>query len=80
MCDPGAAETVLGFEDHEAQSRALRLEVVGRADTRDSCADDRHIEMLRRLGFGVGRGRVLRHRFVPVAGVTACYPPDVSAE
>ena len=64
--DPGAPETVLGFEDHEAHRRTLGLEVVGGADAGDSGADDRHIEMLRRLRFGVGRRRVLRHCFVPV--------------
>jgi hypothetical protein len=78
--DPGAAEAVLGFEDHEARARALGLEVKGGADARDSGADDRHIEMLSRLGFGIGRRRGLRHRFVPVPGTMACYPPDVSTE
>src|SRR3984885_10066876 len=77
--DPGAAEALLGFEDHEAHPRALGLEVIGGADARDSGANDRHIEMLRPLRFGVGRRRGLRHRFVPapVEGATAGYPPDV---
>ena len=66
MGDPGSAEAVLGLEDHEAHPGALGLEVIGGADAGNSGPDNRHIEMLRRLRFGVGRRRALPHRFVPV--------------
>ena len=65
MGDPGAAEAVLGLEDHEAHPGTLGLEVIGGADARDSGPDNRHIEMLRPLRFGVGRRRALPHRFAP---------------
>ena len=43
---PGAAEGLLGFERDEARARALRGEVIGRADAGDAGAGDQDVEML----------------------------------
>src|SRR4051812_45734220 len=48
--DPGAAETLLGFEDDEARSRTLPGQVIGPANAGDPGAHDQHVEML-----GLGR-------------------------
>ena len=46
MGAPGPAKGFLGFQRHERRSRALRGEVVGRADARNAGARDQNIEML----------------------------------
>src|ERR1700722_3090660 len=49
---PGAAKTLLGFQDHEARARKLRHQAMGAADAGNAGADDQDIEMLGRLGRG----------------------------
>ena len=36
---------VASFQDHVALARALRLQVIAGADSREACADDQHVEM-----------------------------------
>ena len=61
--------------------RALGLEVIGGADAGDSGADDRHIEMLGRLGFESAAGAICVIVSSP-RGLRphGLHPPDVSGE
>ena len=43
---PGAAEALVRFVDCECRSRPLRLQVIRRTDSGNSCADDQDINML----------------------------------
>ena len=46
MCAPGAAEAFLRFENDKVGARTLLCEVIGTADTRNSGADNKDIEVL----------------------------------
>jgi len=46
MRPPSPAETVLRFQDNEALSRALLLQMIGAADAGNSGTDDQYVEML----------------------------------
>ena len=59
---PGAAERLLRFERDESRSRALRREMIGRADAGDAGARDQHVEMLGRARRGFANLALNVHR------------------
>src|SRR3954454_14351232 len=57
MRAPGAAKTLLAFQNHEAPVRQILRKLIGAADAGDSGSDDQDIEMLdglRSVGFTNG--------------------------
>ena len=54
---PGATERLVGLENHKRFFWALSLQMIRRADARDTCANNQHIEV-----FGIFHAHIVRIR------------------